>query len=250
MGWPSHGQPADKVAVLNQHDSFSTLRNRLGQIAEVREQWAGIPIPIEDARLVIEPRYAELAALKTVESAIHKEPEEDDHKVKLRNVFYSTKWKCDIYVWEEDGKIHHGKVPKVHHLSYDMMTMGCSVVWGIEQEHRALKLLGTLIPHHAFKKYLLTGMFLETSKRSRLTYLFRKLKPTVVIDARSKSSDESARILCALCMHPIAYYGGSWAGAMCPTDDVIAHLMLMRADEPMLWRRANQHAPDRPEAGL
>src|SRR5581483_4192017 len=54
------------------------------------------------------------------------------------------------------------------------------------------------------QKYLLTGMFLETSKRSRLTYLFRKLKPTVVIDARSKSSDESARILCALCMHPIA----------------------------------------------
>lgn len=37
---------------------------------------------------------------------------------------------------------------------------------------------------------------------------------------------------------------------MTPTDDVIAHLTLMRGDEPMFWRRANQHGPDRPEAGL
>jgi hypothetical protein len=31
---------------------------------------------------------------------------------------------------------------------------------------------------------------------------------------------------------------------------VIAHLLLMRADEKMLWRRANQHPIDRPECGL
>lgn len=59
-----------------------------------------------------------------------------------------------------------------------------------------------------------------------------------------------ARILCALCLHPIAYYSKSWAGAMTPTDDVCAHLMMMRSDEHLFWRRANQHAPWRPEAGL
>jgi hypothetical protein len=37
---------------------------------------------------------------------------------------------------------------------------------------------------------------------------------------------------------------------MCPTDDVIAHLALMRGDEAMFWRRCNQHPPYRPEAGL
>lgn len=58
------------------------------------------------------------------------------------------------------------------------------------------------------------------------------------------------RILCCLCMRPIAYYADSWAGAMCPTDDVIAHLALMRGDEAMFWRRCNQHPPYRPEAGL
>jgi hypothetical protein len=51
-------------------------------------------------------------------------------------------------------------------------------------------------------------------------------------------------------MHPIAYYEGSWAGAMCPTDDVIAHLMLMRGDEPMFWKRSSQHPATSPAAGL
>src|SRR3546814_10910453 len=47
---------------------------------------------------------------------------------------------------------------------------------------------------------------------------------------RSHGIDEM-RWLCALCLHPIGYYENSWAGAMCPTDDVIAHLMLMRRSE-------------------
>jgi hypothetical protein len=37
---------------------------------------------------------------------------------------------------------------------------------------------------------------------------------------------------------------------MCPTDDVIAHLMLMRGDEALLWRKANQHPSWVPESGI
>lgn len=37
---------------------------------------------------------------------------------------------------------------------------------------------------------------------------------------------------------------------MVPTDDVIAHLLLMRGDERLFWRRANQHHPLDPESGL
>lgn len=58
------------------------------------------------------------------------------------------------------------------------------------------------------------------------------------------------RILACLCLHPLGYYRGSWSGAMVPTDDVIAHLLMVRGDEHDFWRKANQHRPDAPEAGL
>jgi hypothetical protein len=31
---------------------------------------------------------------------------------------------------------------------------------------------------------------------------------------------------------------------------VVAHLMLMRGDEHLFWRKANQHPPYQPEAGM
>ena len=40
------------------------------------------------------------------------------------------------------------------------------------------------------------------------------------------------------------------SGALRPTDDVIAHLLMMRGDEPMFWRRANQHEAWEVESGL
>lgn len=204
------------------------------------DEWAGFPIPIEGQKLVIEPSYLWAKVFD------QNEPEEPPETAKLRNKFWSRRWRCEVWVYEEDGKIGHFFVPDANHLGFDLSTLGASDVWGIEQEGRAVRTLGTLLHHHTFKQYMLTGMFLETSKRSGLTYLFRRLKPTAVLTLK----EERARILCALCLHPIAYYEDSWAGAMCPTDDVIAHLMLMRGDEPMFWRRASQHPPYRPEAGL
>lgn len=220
-------------------------------------------MPIEGIPLVIEPTFPggkELAGIGQKPS----EPLPDG--IVQRNCFYSRKKRCDIYIWNEpDGSLLWGLVPAFHGFTHALTTLGASDAWGIAQESKALELLGTLVSHRQMKHYLLTGMFMETSKRSGLTYVFRKLRPTVVIDIRhgenatpnydigqteSGKHEVGARILCALCMHPLAYYSGSWAGAMTPTDDVVAHLMLMRGDEPMLWRRANQHAPHRPEAGL
>jgi hypothetical protein len=105
--------------------------------------------------------------------------------------------------------------------------------------------------------YTCTGQFLETSKRSGLTYLFRRLRPTVVLTGQGASSDQftgevtpGMRILTCLCLHPIAYYANSYCGAMVPTDDVIAHLLYMRADEHLYWRRANHHTAGSVLAGL
>lgn len=204
-------------------------------------------MPLADQKLVIEPNYpggVELAKIGRDEG----DPLPDG--VTLRNNFWSNRLRAEVYIWNEpDGSVRWNALPVPHGFTMLVQTLGCSEAWGIEQEHRALMLLGTLLPHRHFKQYLLTGMFLETSPRSGLTYLFRKLRPTVVIDARD-SGAKASRILCCLCLHPIAYYSDTWAGAMTPTDEVVGHLMLMRGDEPLFWRRANQHPPDRPQAGL
>jgi hypothetical protein len=109
-----------------------------------------------------------------------------------------------------------------------------------------------MISEHQWRMYELTGSFVEYSKRSRLYYIFRKGRPTIVMTERVKEGWKSDRLhmLAVLCLHPIGYYAGTWAGCMTPTDDVIAHLLLMRGDEAEYWGQANQHRPESPEAGL
>ena len=244
---PEALEDSGRVALMEQLDSFAPLRNALRGAAAINEgHWAGIPMPMPDAPLVIEPRYPNAKLLSEIGCPL--QPEDPaEPKLKLRNQWWSDQKRGTIFVIEdENGKIRGGYEPGIHHLRHDLYAVGCSDAWGIAQEGAAVRLLATLVRHHQFKQYLLTGMFLESSERSRLMYLFRRLKPTVALN----SKNGEANVLAALCLHPIAYYEGSWAGAMTPTDDVIAHLMLMRGDEALFWKRANQHPPERPEAGL
>ena len=93
---------------------------------------------------------------------------------------------------------------------------------------------------------MLTGHFSETSKDSQVMYVFRRGRPTIAL----REVGEEFRILCALCLHPIGYYGDTWAGVMCPTDEVIAHLLMMRGSEAKFWANANQHPLNQPSAGV
>ncbi len=208
-------------------------------------------MPLDGEQLVIEPRYPFAEGLGKIGQA------EGDREVRrpelvgatVVNCWFNSRKGCDIYlVRRADGKLDWGFIAAVHSLDKQLRTLGCSDAWGIEQESKALQLLATLLPHRHFKQYMLTGSFLETSKRSGVTYMFRRLRPTVAIGLTKDR--RSTRFMAALCLHPIGYYADSWAGSMCPTDDVIAHLTLMRGDEPMFWRRANQHPSWRPEAGI
>lgn len=208
-------------------------------------------MPIQGERLIVEPSYLYADVFRAVE----RDPELNelggeaiDAGYRIRGCFWSTRWRSYVSLVQcPDGKVRkafaRGSGNQVDKI---LRTMGCSEAWGLEQEHNALQLLATLLPHHMFRRYLLTGVFLETSKRSGVVYVFRKLRPTIAIRPRG----DELKFLCTLCLHPIAYYEDSWAGAMCPTDDVIAHLMMMRGDEVMFWRRSNQHGMDRPESGL
>ena len=224
------------------------LRSGLRQIAAQRGDWAGIPMPMEGAPLIVEPRYPKAAELMKIGRKEDPEADATEAACTIINHWYSHRKGRDVVIFRnEAGRIEWGCLGKGNHASMQILTLGASDAWGIEQESRAVQLLGTMLRHRQFKQYLLTGMFLEHSARSGVHYLFRKLRPTLAI---REGKDDELRILCALCLHPIAYYEGTWAGGMCPTDDVIAHLALMRGDEKMFWRRSNQHPPYRPEAGL
>jgi hypothetical protein len=236
------------------------MRNGLREIAAMRDEWAGIPMPLEGQTLKLAPRYPyqELTQIGAPKFDV----EAENKGCTIRNQWWSDRCRATIFIWNEpDGRLEWGKDWGIHHFGFDLGTLFCSEAWGIEQESNAVNLLGTLVRHHQMKQYLLTGMFMEKSKRSGLTYVFRRLRPTVVLDARPSDDNallptpwsrrsESARILTTLCMHPLGYYEGTWAGALTPTDDVVAALMMMRGAEPMYWRRANQIHPAMPNAGL
>ncbi len=248
----SAGVQADNPIAFYEGMTWEHVRLALERVAKRDGEWAGIPCPLDGQRLVMDPLYPKAEALAALNVACLKTEVKLPHwtdGLKHRNTFWSWKWRADVAILERpDGRITYGLIPAVHGLGYAMETMRSADAWSLETEERALATLKTLTSNRQYHQYMLTGMFLEKSRRSGHHYIFRKLRPTVVL--RHPGEDGNLDILCTLCLHPIAYYSGSWAGAMCPTDDVLAHLMLMRGDEPMFWRRANQHAAYRPESGL
>lgn len=205
-------------------------------------------MPLDDQALVLEPRYPMADVLMSIGQAARERTEEErlPEGVTFRNSFWSKRHRTRIVIWEEDGKICWGPLRPANSVSFFIHTLNSSHAWGVEQEARAIQTLAGMIPHHKFKAYLLTGTVLEISRRSGVAYLVRKLRPTVALTL----NEDRPRVLCALCQHPIGYYDETWAGVMCPTDEVVAHLMMIRGDEPMFWKRSNQHPPDRPEAGI
>lgn len=232
---------------------MAPLRHVLTRIGQEREEWAGVPMPMDGCPMTIEPTYPKAAELMAMST---KDPEATDDTYKLRNTFWSWKWRNQVCVFEKNGKVTHG-LYQTNPLMLQLQTLYASDAWGIRQEKAAIDTLGELLRHRQFKQYLLTGMFVESSKRSGVHYLFRRLRPTVAFTERPRNDgaafnrpSDGMRILCAMCMHPIGYYDDSWAGAMTPTDDVLAHLMLMRGDEHLFWRRCNQHSPWMKQAGI
>ncbi len=245
---PSHVPPEAK-RLFNQLDTLADFRYALKIVAEDKGEWAGIPMPLKGMELVIEPTYPNAEALMAVtkSAAVVDDSIRSDPTFKFRNSFWSITRRRNVYVWEIGGRVEWGvDPPGTSQVAFLLSTLEAADAWGIEQEANAMTTLGTLVNHRLFKQYCLTGMFLESSKRSGVHYLFRRLRPTLALSTKRGYLYS----LAALCLHPIAYYDDSWAGAMCPTDDVIAHLMLMRGDEHMLWRRANQHPIWVPQAGV
>ncbi len=248
--WMNKALWSDEYGTLTRQSFADGFR----QMASDNSEWAGLPVPLMGERLTIEPSYWGADKQDEINRIVNPVADglrhvcridDESEQTAIRNRFWSDRLHCEVAIWQQGQRFSYTLL-HTNRLDYDIKTLGCAEAWSLETEERAMETLRGLLSHQQFRQYLLTGSFLETSKRSKVIYFFRRLRPTLAISAATSR----LRILAALCQHPIAYYQNSWAGAMSPSDDVLAHLMLMRGDESMYWKRSNQHHPIRPEAGL
>jgi len=219
--------------------------------------YAGFPVPVNDRpvtmawsgnNLYASPRLTKLWQ-KVVEVTDLLKRNKEEKEWVIRNQWYSTRLGGRVGILE-NTKTH--KLEFRFHPNVDdrllllTSTISCSAeAWSMNSEIKAMEKLRTHITPTAFKRYFMTGCFIESSRRSHLNYMFRRGRPTLAV-----RMGEDAIVLAALCMHPVAYYERTWAGSLVPTDEVIAHLLSMRADEHLFWRKCNQHNPEHPEAGI
>jgi hypothetical protein len=118
------------------------------------------------------------------------------------------------------------------------------------QEERALSKLRGMISEEAYERYLIAGVIEEVSTKSGVTYFVRKMKPTIAFRYRETGRHRGFEFLAGLCLHPMAYYLDSFGGCLCPTDDVMSHLLYIRGDEHGFWGKANHHGRYEVEAGI
>lgn len=218
--------------------------------AVLRGEWSGAPIPVDHVELVMEKRYPFKALNGATFGKKKEEPRGDGRVV---NKWYSFKLHSQIVIVEEkDGKRWHVVIPirtsQRSELIFDTLGVAAHEVWTVDAELQAVEKLKELVTPQAYKCYMLNGCFLETSQRSKVAYLFRKLRPTIAM--RPTKDGDSMTILTAMCLHPLGYYSRTFAGVMTPTDDVIAHLLMMRGCEHKFWAKANHHSPWMPSSGI
>lgn len=130
-------------------------------------------------------------------------------------------------------------------------TTAVMLLYGIEEaETKARQKLESMLSSKQRRSYLLCDSFYE-KRPSGILYWLRKNRPTIALrlDEDSKS-DGKGTPLCALCLHPLGWYTGSFAGIMAPSDDLIAQLLMIRANEHLFWRKANQHSLDSVLSGI
>lgn len=241
---------------MPQELTWESVRAGMARAGREMGEWAGLPMPVEGMQMVIHPSYPFAANLgqvfmpKPSKRVCH--DSDVNENVALRNSWRSYKDGWGINIWQEGNKFFYTRSRRLNTAPMLVQTIGAARAWDYEAEVRAMETLRRHVTDWAFRCYVMTGSFLESSKRSGLTYLFRRLRPTVALTPRPGRYDRDIgmRILCTLCAHPVGYYADTWAGALVPTDDVISHLLLMRADEHYFWRNCNQHQAWAPESGL
>lgn len=144
-----------------------------------------------------------------------------------------------IKVRLEKNVINESALARLLMLLRSIATFAISTLPGTEE--RALRKLKELVTPRQYKIYMTTGVIHEVGK-SGVIYYIRRMRPTIAM--------RDTRPLCALCLHPLAFVCETWVGVMPPTDEVIAHILLIRGDEHTFWKKANQHSISSPQSGI
>lgn len=243
-------------------DEFLAVANLLA--GEDKGEWAGVPAVAETIGLVLEPRYPfqgldgitlyDIEHPEAAAAAVVREAE--DRALAERFEIVNTWWcekRCATVNIIHDRETGNRRASWMQNNCYAdrfeamMDRFDPARYMNEAAEIRAVNTLRDHINDNAFRFYVLLGSFIETSEKSGVTYIFRKLAPTIALTPRPSGR---MRILTTLCMHPIGYYQGTSLGAMVPTDDVIAHLLMMRGDERKFWSKAEHHHPRARAANL
>ncbi len=242
-------------------DAWALLKADLQEHVLGEAEYAGFPVPVHGYRVAMSERHPRFAdwegwTLGAREAEGHREfvCTTDQVETPIVNEWWSRRLGTMVYVEDRDGRrscLHEPYTVELAAVRRWDMTFATVAIgheaWEVEAEIRALETLGDHISRPQQSLYLLHGLFFEASKRSQARYVFRRSRPTIVLlPGRSGLLSPSV----TLCHHPLAYYQGTFAGGMVPSDDVLAALLLMRSDEAGYWKRSNQHPIDRPEAGL
>ncbi len=235
---------------------LAEVSRRLAEEHLKQQDWSGLPVTVPGLQLVLEPRYKhqfmsefrwkECYDEDGVRHDFEEEQQPKPSEFRTVNSWWNDRYQVTILVVKDKQGRAQSRLRLDDRLSFTLRTLEAAGVWPVEAERKAMKRLASLLPADQFDLYELTGHFAEASERSRVTYLFRKGRPTIAL----REAGERFILLCALCLHPIGYYADSWAGVTCPTDEVIAHLLMMRGSEEKYWANANQHPLDHPAAGV
>jgi hypothetical protein len=243
-------------------DWFDAVRRAVDRRSDEIQEWQGLPVPVEGFSVRLCKGHPWANRFREYEQAISMDivaggPDDIDDEY-IVNKWFCRQRSCDVYVYRKPnrGRSFAVKVPvspdrSMDRLTLGLKTLGASDAWDMDAEVRAMEKLAGLLSERQWRHYCLTGTFIETSPRSHVTYVFRRLRPTVALSPRwSDGKDHGMRFLAALCLHPVGFYEDTWGGCMVPSDDVIAHLLMMRGDEAHFWGKAVQHQGWEAEAGL
>ena len=267
VGFVTDARPLVKVrgGVPSYSDFFKAM-NQI--VTEAESEWCGIPGTLPGLGLVLEDRHPRAAQVAEMQRIVDGDApkadlacKSDDLGWRLVNEWWSFRQNGHVMILRhDDGRTTFGILHAAPMRNKMLLGVFDAVdAWDQDAELTAVDTLATHVSVRQFKQYLLTGQFLERSTRSGLHYLFRRLRPTVAFGFSSGHrffhgeeplESDGARVISCLCLHPIGYYASTRCGALVPTDDVLAHVLLMRADEKLYWKRSNQHSPHLPEAGL
>lgn len=227
-------------------------------------EWCGAPLPVDDYELVVAPTYGfqKLNGFKLKESVVdvakRECPEILEIVQEVLEPEHINSWWCParggwVHIFRENGRIQHWvdvEYAKQYADRVERILCGAQIsqVQDPLAEITAIQKLGSLVKPHLWAMYVLHGLILETSPKSGVTYVIRKSRPTLALRPDPKTG--MMRTLTALCLHPIGYYDQTHIGCMVPTDEVIAHLILIRTREAFFWRKANHHPPYTWQAGI